>query len=569
MSQDSSHDPLPSDHLTGTVQWFSDANGYGFIRNDWLDERLYVHSSSILGDGFRTLSEGDRVAFRLGSPYNGTPSAVDVRRISHEAASIWDRPAAIDAEFARARDELRSHIQRCGVYQAEPDIQLRWLEETLDYLSERFPNLSSSAMDRLRSVGIVHVTLHGSRATLPLAAWRARQLPPAPLRVLFLAANPHPTRRLELDEEIRLIELRLRGSLHRDYIALKSRWALRAEDLLDALNAEAPDIVHFSGHGDQDGICLVDESGGILAVSGVALRDAFASAGKGVRLVVLNSCFSESQATEMVEGVGAVIAMRRQIGDVAARRFSAAFYGALGYGCSLLDSFAQGLALLGLQGMADASVPQLLLAEGRAADDIFLNYAQDGPIKRERAEADDWKVLGSAGSLVPTAEQGRTFLVDGVADIVNSGRWLAVALVDIDDLGIINKRYGEPIGDRVIQAVDALVRSTVPGAAFAGRCGDDTFCIAQSGTAAATIEEATRLVLGKVASYPWSDLAVGLWVSCSAGWAIGHAGQTGDVVASRAALGMQHAKRQGRGRPVEGPSSLDADTSRDPLSFFS
>ena len=54
----------------------------------------------------------------------------------------------------RARDELFSHINRCGVLQAEGDDQQHWMEETIDYLAERYPDLSDSDLQDLHSVGI-------------------------------------------------------------------------------------------------------------------------------------------------------------------------------------------------------------------------------------------------------------------------------------------------------------------------------------------------------------------------------------------------------------------------------
>ena len=46
----------------GTVKWFNDAKGYGFISQQE-GEDVFVHFSSIVGDGFRTLAEGDEVEF--------------------------------------------------------------------------------------------------------------------------------------------------------------------------------------------------------------------------------------------------------------------------------------------------------------------------------------------------------------------------------------------------------------------------------------------------------------------------------------------------------------------------
>jgi CspA family cold shock protein len=48
---------------TGTVKWFDDAKGYGFITPDGGGKDLFVHHTGIAGDGFKTLAEGARVEF--------------------------------------------------------------------------------------------------------------------------------------------------------------------------------------------------------------------------------------------------------------------------------------------------------------------------------------------------------------------------------------------------------------------------------------------------------------------------------------------------------------------------
>jgi CspA family cold shock protein len=48
----------------GTVKWFNDAKGYGFIKREE-GEDLFVHFSAIQGDGFKSLAEGDRVEFEV------------------------------------------------------------------------------------------------------------------------------------------------------------------------------------------------------------------------------------------------------------------------------------------------------------------------------------------------------------------------------------------------------------------------------------------------------------------------------------------------------------------------
>ncbi len=54
-----------SDRVNGTVKWFNNAKGFGFITREGNDEDVFVHFRSIQGDGYRTLNEGQAVEFKL------------------------------------------------------------------------------------------------------------------------------------------------------------------------------------------------------------------------------------------------------------------------------------------------------------------------------------------------------------------------------------------------------------------------------------------------------------------------------------------------------------------------
>ena len=63
---------------TGTVKWFNDSKGFGFITSDEGTD-VFVHHSDIQGDGFKTLAEGETVSFDLAEGEKG-PKAINVQR---------------------------------------------------------------------------------------------------------------------------------------------------------------------------------------------------------------------------------------------------------------------------------------------------------------------------------------------------------------------------------------------------------------------------------------------------------------------------------------------------------
>ena len=191
------------------------------------------------------------------------------------------------------------------------------------------------------------------------------------VKVLFFAADPLSAppdgraRRLLLDEDVRQIRSKVRAAEHRDALEFDVRWAARTDDLLQALNEAPPQVVHFSGHGGNEGLVLVGADGrGAHYVDAAALAQLFQVFRGDIRLAVLNACFSLPQAQAIAEAVGCAIGTRGEISDGAAITFGASFYRALAFGQSVQAAYDQARAALALEHFEDRECPQLVARPG-------------------------------------------------------------------------------------------------------------------------------------------------------------------------------------------------------------
>ena len=149
------------------------------------------------------------------------------------------------------------------------------------------------------------------------------------INVLVVFANPRGTDQLKLGAEARVIRQSIRLSRYRDDISLTISDATTVHDLRRSLLDEDFQIVHISGHGTGTGLVLEDDSGGMYVVPQQALADLF-QAYESIQCVILNACYSISQAQLMSLGIPFTIAMEGSISDKAAIEFSRGFYDAVG-----------------------------------------------------------------------------------------------------------------------------------------------------------------------------------------------------------------------------------------------
>jgi hypothetical protein len=304
-----------------------------------------------------------RATFRTSPPVDNGAYATFLRAALHEDGKL---PAG--TSIAVRAIEKRARLEVAVLHAAIA----RALDEELAYVSD--------IDEQAYSIQVNHEDVEHALGELAHTAARLAQRPqprqmhpPSLAIVLFLASNPATTDTLALDEEARDIEEKIRAAKHRDSLLLKTRWAVRPGDLLQALNQDRPTVVHFSGHGaGVAGIAFHDDEGGTRLVKAEALRYVFEALKDDIRLVVLNACYSVEQAEAIATVIDCVVGMSDSIGDTAARRFAASFYRALGFGRSVKNAFAQGVAAIKLEGLADDHIPQLIVRKGADADAVLV-----------------------------------------------------------------------------------------------------------------------------------------------------------------------------------------------------
>jgi len=98
--------------INGTVKWFNDAKGFGFISREGGPD-VFVHFSAIQGNGFKSLAEGDKVKFETVQGQKG-PQAADVTKSSSSLsrlAASRSHPKSTNARDSPGRSRFHLHIR--------------------------------------------------------------------------------------------------------------------------------------------------------------------------------------------------------------------------------------------------------------------------------------------------------------------------------------------------------------------------------------------------------------------------------------------------------------------------
>lgn len=182
------------------------------------------------------------------------------------------------------------------------------------------------------------------------------------LRVLYLTASPDKDSHLRVDAEVRRVQESVRGSVFRDKIKIEYRPAADLNTLINGLNDLRPQIIHFSGHGNEDGILADTGKIGKSAAKMLSfdlLAKALDATDHPVEAVVLNSCNSASAKKTLLSATKVLIAMQVSVTDIAAAVFAQKFYAAIASGQSVNASFKQGKLAVESASIAEADTPAL------------------------------------------------------------------------------------------------------------------------------------------------------------------------------------------------------------------
>jgi hypothetical protein len=198
------------------------------------------------------------------------------------------------------------------------------------------------------------------------------------IRILVLSSNPWSTGRILVAEEARAISDRIQEGRYRDKFEVHNHGAVRPKDLQRLMLTYEPQIVHFSGHGSKgQRIVLSGTNGRAQALDQQGLQEVFAFYNKHVRLVLLNACFTKTQARLISDVVDYSIGTARPIGDKVSVAFAGAFYRALGFGKSIREAFISANAELALTKMPRSRGIKLFVRNGINVEDRFPQFNTD------------------------------------------------------------------------------------------------------------------------------------------------------------------------------------------------
>lgn len=160
------------------------------------------------------------------------------------------------------------------------------------------------------------------------------------VKILFFSANPRDKDYLDVKKEYTKIQSIIeRESPIKDLVEVIFESDVQPKELKDLLLKHKPHIVHFTGHGDNKEIILINELGESKPVDKELLKHLLGLLKDSIKIVVLNACGTDSQAQEIADVIGCAVGIKQDIEDEAAIIFAHSFYKMLASGYSIRTAF--------------------------------------------------------------------------------------------------------------------------------------------------------------------------------------------------------------------------------------
>jgi hypothetical protein len=198
------------------------------------------------------------------------------------------------------------------------------------------------------------------------------------LKILFILSAPHQD--LSLDESYRKIEKAIQSSSDKRAVQIIPKFSSRIEDLIEALNKEQPDIIHFSGHGNEQGeLIFTGDDIENKAISLSTLANLFKINKDNVKLIFLDACHSLVEADKLSQEIDYVIGMNNVIHEETASTFATSFYSSFVSNRTVKEAFGQAKVILEVKHQHESKVPELLINDSRTEEFNISQFSSQPP----------------------------------------------------------------------------------------------------------------------------------------------------------------------------------------------
>lgn len=218
---------------------------------------------------------------------------------------------------------------------------------------------------------------HSWRSASPEMSPGLRDFDAGAIRALVLAADPAQMDPSLLGRELREIKRMVSAVRTRQRLLIQQEWTERAVDLQHQLLAHNPSMLHFSGCGSTHrGISLKTIGGEAKIVTPSALRELIAVTPGGVKIIVLNACYTDELAADLCQVADCVVGVLGAVSDDLSIEFAGALYQGLAFGRSARSAFELGCSAINLLGGVASEIAHIRCRDGVDPSSLLLEASR-------------------------------------------------------------------------------------------------------------------------------------------------------------------------------------------------